>query len=105
MNNTTKLMLLTVVNFILVFCMLYWLLDSGVDIIGTTLADNAANLSFTFDYIAFLVISFLVNFLIVSWPSKKSSTFRDIANLIEKIERAESNQPRRRAKRHNRQAA
>lgn len=102
MNNTTKLMLLTVVNFVLVFGMLYWLLSSGVDIIGTTLADNAANLSFTFDYIAFLVVSFLVNFLIVSWPSKKSSTFRDIANLIERID---SDSPRRKTKRHNRQAA
>ncbi|KAF3978556.1 MAG: hypothetical protein HFP77_01245 [Methylococcales symbiont of Iophon sp. n. MRB-2018] len=97
MNNTTKLMLLTAVNFVLVFGMLYWLLDSGVDIIGTTLADNVTNLSFTFDYVVFLVISFLVNFLIVSWPSKKSSTFRDIVNLIE------SNSPRRKTKRHNRQ--
>lgn len=99
MNNTIKLILLTLANFILVSGVIYWLVNSGVDITGTTLADNAVNLSFTFDYVTFLILSFVVNFAIISYPSKKTSTLHDIANIIER------NKPSKNNRKNNRQLA
>jgi len=83
MNATIKLILLVIANFILVGFMLYWLVNSGVDVTNTTLLENAESLTFTLDLIAFLVASFVVNVLIIAYPSKKLKTMNNLVSNLE----------------------
>lgn len=84
MNGTTRLIAIVIVNFIMVAAMFYWLTISGIDIENTTLLDNAGNLGFTFDFLSFIVASFVVNMAILSFPSKKRTVLYKVLEIAAK---------------------
>ena len=83
MNNTTRLLVIVLANFIIVAAMLYRLSSSGIDIEHSKLIDNADDLSFVFDFVSFLVMLFLVNTALLAYPSSKSSAFKRIIKTLE----------------------
>lgn len=83
MNSTTRLLILVLVNFIIVSLMLYRLSYSGIDISSSRLIDNAEDLSFVFDFVSFLIISFSANIIILTIRSSKESTLDKIISTLE----------------------
>lgn len=100
MNGSKRLSLIVLANFAMVAAMLYWLARSGIDIQHSTLAENADNLSFVFDFLSFLAFSFVVNISILAYPSKKQSTLSQVAAILQ--HRAQPKQP---AKQHRQKIA
>jgi hypothetical protein len=78
------------VNFIIVSATLYKLSCSGVDISGSRLIDNAEDLSFVFDFVSFLIISFAANIIVLSIKSNRQST---LDRIIESLDQRKVSQP------------
>lgn len=83
MNSTTRLLTIVLANFIIVTATIYRLSISGIDIEHSRLIDNAADLSFMFDFVSFLILSFFINVGLLTYPSKKRTTFENIVKIIE----------------------
>lgn len=83
MSATMRLLILVSANFIIVSATLYKLSYSGVDIEHSRLLDNAENFSFVFDFVSFLIISFMVNVIILTAKSRKRATIDRIIDILE----------------------
>jgi hypothetical protein len=83
MNDTTRIYIITLANIATVAIMLAWLSHSGVDIAASSLAENADNIWFMFDFLGFLTMSFAVNAGILLYPTKRQSTLRKIIRLLD----------------------
>ena len=99
MSTTARLLSLVLVNFVIVSVMLYRLSASGIDIENTRLIDNTGNLSFMFDFVSFLIVSFMVNVGILAAKSSKRATIERIISILE--QRNPTQEP---VKRHRKQS-
>jgi hypothetical protein len=82
MNNSTRLLSLIFANAIIVSIALYFLNQSGIDVISSTLLDNADSLRFIFDFLAIVIALFVVNFSILSYPSRKHRVLTNTLFLL-----------------------
>lgn len=83
MNNTTRLLVVTLSNFILVSLILFRASALGIDLEHSTLVDNANNIRFMFDFVSFLIVMFFINALALSIPSKRARALRRIIKNLD----------------------
>lgn len=86
MNNTTRLLIVVLSNFVMVSFILMRASSMGIDLENSTLADNTGNLSFMFDFVSFLIVLFFINTLVLSISSKRRRTLREIIKKLETTE-------------------
>ncbi len=100
MSATVRLLSLVFANFVIVAVMLTRLSSLGIDIENTRLIDNTGNLSFMFDFVSFLIVSFMVNVGILTANSGKRATIERIISILE-----QRNPTQETVKRHRKQSA
>ncbi|MGZ8212932.1 MAG: hypothetical protein ACXWTP_00320 [Methylosarcina sp.] len=83
MNANQRLIAIITFNLIIVVGMLKYLLGNGIDLEKSSLIDHANNIWFIFDFLNFLIISFLIDFVILSYPSKNRRTINKLLQIIE----------------------
>jgi hypothetical protein len=83
MTYNTRFILLLLTNSLAIFCMLKYLLASGIDVQNTTILDNADNLPFMFDFMAYASMVFVANFYILSYPSLKHCVLKRLMHRLE----------------------
>jgi uncharacterized membrane protein (DUF4010 family) len=71
MSNNIRMIAIFILNIALTIAMLAWQKHSGIDINNTTLIENAHDLRFAFDFIAFMIASLTLNIVLLSIPSKR----------------------------------
>lgn len=70
MTFTTRLLIMVISNILLTTLMMLRAFQLDIDV-DATLLDNFANKIFLFDFVSFLVVSFVINLLVIVAPSKK----------------------------------
>lgn len=82
MRSQFILALMLVANMSLLAASLYCFKHAGIDIEHTSFYDNAQNITFVFDYLAFIVAAAVLNILILSIRSYDPKIIKMLASLM-----------------------